>query len=334
MTVISRPAHRNSLASTRNKVSSPHSQAPSREAQAAKEAFRNGDLFDDATGHSREAELPKVAAMPADNAGPAKLIRHSEVKLDVPNASGLVALGDGQFIVVDDKKGIYLANHKGHSKKLESAKDHDGLRDLEGICLAPDGQQVLSLSEQSGTIMAFNLKRKDSGKIKLGKAKALGQLPQVGRVHNKGWEGMTILPGRFSPDGEARLLAVVERSPRRVGVFRYPSLEQESLLKLPKAAKKAMSDMSDIAVCPQTGHVFILSDESQSLVELRLNLRHQHAPGAMVDLSSLEVLGQHKLDFAPDEKTEGLSFDGAGRLYVATDERNRLVAYDVVRNDK
>lgn len=298
------------------------------------------DRLDSVAGDLALADLPQhlvdtavnATPNPAATVAPAHLQRVHDVKLDVDNASGIAALGDGRFIVVDDEKGIYLADKKGHSDKLVSSKKDHALTDLEGVCLSPDGESILSLSERSGTLMRFSLKHKKHGKIKLTDGEIVGQLPKISRVHNKGWEGLTVLPGRFTPDGQPRLLAVSERSPRRLGVFSYPDLQQESLLKIPKDAKKQLSDMSDIAVCPQTGRVFVLSDESQSLVEFELNLRQQNAPGALLDTSELKMIGAHKLDFKREEKTEGLSFDGAGRLYIATDQRNRLVAYDVTRD--
>ena len=324
-----------------------HSPAPS---PAAATKAVNADLATGAPEHSPVSfdgldtqpgelaldDLPQDAVRSTSHdtdIAPARLQRIDEVKLDVPNASGIASLGDGQFIVVDDEKGIYLAKENGKSKKLVSSKHDHALTDLEGVCLTPDGQGILSISERSGTVTHYDLKHKHKGKIKLGDGEILGQLPKIQRVHNKGWEGLTVLPGRFCSDGQPRLLAVNERSPRRLGVFSYPGLQQQSLLKLPKNAKKFLSDMSDIAVCPQTGRVFVLSDESKSLVEFRMNLRQQNAPGALLDASDLQMISHHQLDFKRNEKTEGLSFDGAGRLYVATDQRNRLAAYDVTRDN-
>jgi len=247
-------------------------------------------------------------------------------------ASGVLALGGDRFLLVDDDLGICLVRSGENAELLLGTDAHPVLADLEGICWTPERDAVLLVSEAKRTIIKLGIEER-GGDVRLGDPEIVGKLPKVRSGNrNKGWEGIETAPGRFFDDGQPRLIGVKEGKPRRVGVFRFPDFEQECLLKLPDDAKAHLADISDVAVDPETGHLFLLSDESHSVVELELKLQKRNAPGAVLDRSTLTTLGVTELDTQRKEKAEGIDFGPDGALWIATDGRSSLLKFEVERN--
>ena len=271
--------------------------------KAAKEAAKK----EKAVKKGKALDLARVAFDPA--AGRLALLERR--KLKVPGASGIVPLGEGRLAVVHDDIGVFEVR-EGAATQVVSAKDHPGLEDLEGACLEPGGGAILVLCEARGAVSRIELAA--GGGLGPGSVPVLvGSLPDLESRANKGWEGLECLPGALSPDGEAKILAVHERDPRRLGVFAWPSLETTALLELPEALGDAASDLADIAVQPETGHVFLVSDESRTILELRLRAGPWR----------LEALARHTLVLKKGEKAEALAFEGDS-LWLATDGKARL----------
>ncbi|MFK7988419.1 MAG: SdiA-regulated domain-containing protein [Sandaracinaceae bacterium] len=212
------------------------------------------------------------------------------VPLEVPQASGLTALDDGTFAVVSDEGGVYRANRDGSAELWVAAP---ALDDLEGICRDPSGA-LFVVSERTG----------DVSRIEDGEVTTCGTLASIGRKRNKGWEGLAYRPARF---GGPHFIACHERSPRRLGVFDPVTLSTVAILRLPKATRRALADLSDLTVDPETGHWLVLSDESARIAELR------YEDGELAHLDAFRV------DVGKREKPEGLTFDADGRLWMATD---------------
>lgn len=236
-------------------------------------------------------------------------------KLEVPGASGIVVLGPGRLAVVHDDKGIYEVSAED-TERVIKAKAHKDFRDLEGICAAPEAGSLLVLSEEKGAVTQIYLDAEGSLDPDR-EPKALGRLDPIGDTDNKGWEGIELLPGGLTPNGRPRVLAVHERDPRRLGVFAWPSLEREALLELPAEVEDEADDLADIAVHPTTGHVMVASDESRTLLELRL----------LPDPWRLEALAVNELHLKKSEKAEALAFEG-DTLWFATDGKARLYRFE------
>lgn len=249
---------------------------------------------------------------------PARLTLVSQRELDVSGASGIVALGEARFAVVHDDKGVYQVGPEG-GKRVISSKKH-GLKDLEGLCRGPDGSHLLALSERTGAV--FQIALEADGDVEASAPHELGVLSEIGRARNKGWEGLDLLPAACCPDGKARLVAVHEGHPRRVGIFSLPDLSEEALLKVPRDAKPYALDLSDVAVDRSTGRLFLLSDESATVVELSL-------VGSSFDEASLVTVSVHQLELSDDEKPEALDFGPGGSLWLATDREARLYELEV-----
>ena len=225
-----------------------------------------------------------------------------------------MALGGARLAVVHDNKGVFEVAG-GAARQVIRSKDHSSLDDLEGACLSPSGGAILVLCERGGAVSQIELSA-DGGLDPANHPLEIGSLPDLGSKANKGWEGLECLRGALSPDGEAKILAVHERDPRRLGVFEWPSLETTALLELPDALAGAASDFADIAVQPETGHVFLVSDESRTILELRLR----------TDPWRLEALACHSLVLRKGEKAEALAFEG-DTLWLATDGKARLYRF-------
>lgn len=221
--------------------------------------------------------------------------------LAVPQASGLTALDDGSFAVVSDEDGVYRASPDGRAE-LWLGREHASLEDLEGICRDASGALVV-VSERTGIV----------SRIEGDRVTPKGALARIGKKKNKGWEGITFRPARF---GGPHFVACHERSPRRLGVFDVDTLETVHMMKLPKASKRALADLSDLTIDPESGHWLVLSDESARIAELRF------------DDGELEHLDVFRVDVGKNEKPEGLTFDREGRLWMVTDGEPHLRCFE------
>ncbi len=261
--------------------------------------------------------------------------RHAELRiteehtLDSKEASAVLRTPKG-WLIADDDKGLFYQTQKGDVDKIIGAKNK-AVQGIEGLCLSEDGKTLYTLSEDSRAVYAVPVSSDKKGHPTLGKPERLGRLPALGEVENKGWEGLAVLPERFSADGKERLVAVHEGDPRQIGIFDLPDLSTSHLLKLPNEVKEHLSDLSDLAICPKTGHLFLLSDESHSIAELAFQTRHRSAPGALLEQIEIEYLGHTRLDLPKGAKPEGLSFDGDDTLWMVSDGDQRMWKIDVHR---
>jgi uncharacterized protein YjiK len=254
------------------------------------------------------------------------LTQASRTRLDLSGGvSGVVPLGGGRFAIVDDDKGIYEvadAASGGEVERVLSSKRHRALDDLEGICRAPGDGALLALSERSGVVLRIALDG-SGGVDPAAEPQKLGKLPKIGKGRNKGWEGLDLLPAALSPDGAERLVAVHEGFPRKVGLVRLPDLDDPVLLDLPPEVDEDDAlDLSDVAVDPATGHLFVLSDESATILELSLS----DQPWCLAGLAV------HRLDLSRKEKAEALAFEGPETLWLGTDRKAFLYELRVERD--
>lgn len=231
----------------------------------------------------------------------------SGMKLDAKEPSGVAVLPDGRIVVVDDERGLYDVD----SGRID-VEHRKRLRDLEGVTVSGDGKTLYVVSEADAVVHAIAIERDGS----FGEPEPLGELPDLDGPSNKGWEGIAWLPARFNPERRNRLVAVHEGNPRRVGLFDPDDLGNEELLKLPGDVKDALADLSDIAVDPATGNLFLLSDESSAIAEVKL----VREDGEL----ALETVGIRKLPFKKGLRPEGLAFDGNGNLLVVTEGDAKL----------
>ncbi len=239
--------------------------------------------------------------------------------LGVKSASAIAPLGGGLALVVDDDEGIFLADAAGGATLLRGRDDAKGLGDLEGLCLSDDGSTAFAVSEKKGQVFALAVER--GGKTaSLGEPELLGRVERPGDDKKRGWEGAAYLPTGALPGQGACLALVHEDKPMALGIFTLPALDEVALIPLEGRFAEWMGDASDVTVCPATGNLFLLSDQSRRIVEARLG------PGP-----TLDPLGMFDLDLSPDEKPEGIAFESDTRLVVVTDDASRLLRFSVAR---
>ena len=152
--------------------------------------------------------------------------------------------------------------------------------------------------------------------ITLGEAEKRGALPKLGSKSNKGWEGLAVRPGRFEKDKRPRLVAVHEGKPRQVGIFPLDDFNGGEILDLPGEVDGALDDLSDVAVHPKSGHIFLLSDESSALAEVEIVPSRKRRALATVRVERLPIEG--------GLKPEGICFDATGDLWLVTEEDRML----------
>lgn len=259
-----------------------------------------------------------TAAAPAKTPWPASLSVLEEVRADLGEASALVALPGSRFLVADDEGGVRLVDLTGTRPTvtlLHDADDDDRLAGLEGLTRV--GDVIIAVREQDGAMVSFAVPVSSSTTDS--DLETLGRLPRPptsdGKKSkaNKGWEGIAHLPAAVAFDGRDHLVAVHEGKPRAVGVFAWPSLTVEHTFAIDGDLAEHLPDLSDVAVHPATGEVWIVSDEGECVVRVGLSA------------TGLTFVAVHTLPVDDGEKPEGLAFDEHGALWVVTDDTGRLL---------
>lgn len=266
------------------------------------------------------AAVERTGAPTTDPVGPARFALLSRSALTIDEPSGVASLGDGLALVVDDRLGIYLLSPDGGAQLLRGPSDHPSLGDLECICLSEDGATAYTVSEGLGEVLAFQVTRQ-GGSVSLAEPRLLGVLPRPGSHANKGWEGSAVLPASRNPAGCEALIVAHEGAPKAIAVYSLPTLERTALVNIEGPIGDLLSDFSDVAVCPATGHLFLLSDQSTRLVEV------QWTPGDQ----QMKLLGHFDLPVIDNAKPEGVCFESANRLLVVTDRGRELLTFSVER---
>lgn len=297
----------------------------SQEERAAMDAF----VRSNAARFSSDAivALQRDFAMQPPQAAELAIVATSTMKIQ--EASGVAALGEGQFLIADDESGLFLCDGEGKGHLLLSGKEYPELRGLEGITMSTDGSTAYVVSEDSRRVYSIGIGHSDDGSVEVSEPQELGRLPKLSKHDNKGWEGISILPGAFSSDGEDKLVAVNEGRPRTIGIFSLPSCEEEQLIPLPDTFEDQLHDLSDVAICPKTGHLFLLSDESSAIAEVEFSTKHRAGPGALLPKSTLQLLQIFALP--PGQKSEGICFNGEGSLWVTSELDRSLTELRVDR---
>lgn len=245
----------------------------------------------------RAAEAPSSSGPGANEPDAVTIV--DEAKLAIGEASAVVALGGGRFLVADDEKGVQLVDVAlGKVQMLAPMNDVEGL--------AKVGDRFIAIEERSGVVWGFGL---DGVTKQLG---ALAHPPFTGEAKkNKGWEGIALLPAKLAADKKDHLVAVHEGTPKALALFAWPALTLEKVLALEGPLDGALGDLSDVAIDPANGELLLLSDQSRRFARVRLG-------------DALALVRLTDLPIAEEEKAEGVTFDDTGLLWIVTDATGRL----------
>jgi len=222
--------------------------------------------------------------------------------LGVQEASGLAPAADGAFFVVDDERGVFHCPPDGDSVNLDLG---EGFTDLESIAITPDGKQALVLAEHDGGIWRFCV---DDHNLRGGAR--LGSLPRLSEKKNRGWEGIAFAAAGTLAE-HMELVAVHQAKPRRIGLFDAETLTQQSLLRLPKDARKAIGELNGVAI-DAGGRILLLSGKSGRIAEMRL------------EDQALSLVRVYRIESSESDVPEGISIDAEGRVWLCTDGKGML----------
>jgi uncharacterized protein YjiK len=237
-----------------------------------------------------------------------------EVRAELGEASAVVALGGRRFVVADDEGGVRVVDASGPRAEVSilfDAGDDERVAGLEGLCLI-DGR-LHAIRERDGGIVSFAAPTGRRARRPTLEERGTLPRPPSGGKKNKGYEGLAFLPADVAFDGKDHLIAVHEGKPRAVSVFSWPDRVEEIHHDVDGDLDAHLPDLSDVAVHPATGELWLLSDESETIVVARL------------DKAGLHLVRVLALPVDDGEKPEGLAFDEDGALWLVTDDSGRLL---------
>lgn len=266
-------------------------------------------------GWSAVGALSRKAPEPTEK-GAAKFGKPELSKLKLKEASDVVALPGGQFLVVGDRTDkVGLIGKDGKLKELDLPGLKNGSSQLEGVAFDPVRNHLMVAREESGEILRYEWNPEKSAAPKLEKTFKLN----LDGPSNKGIEGLAYLSGQQSPTGRPHLVAAKEGSPREILLLADGGSSKGLKVKLEDQVKDVCKDFSAVAVDPKTGHLFISSDESSTVAQVRLKKKGNDVVGELVQSFPLRDKKDKSL-----ERVEGLTFDGKGNLYVLTENDGGL----------
>ncbi len=249
--------------------------------------------------------------------GAAKFDVAEKTKFPVKEASDVVALPGGKFLIVGDTADkIGLIGADGKLTKLKLPGLPNGNSQLEGVAYDPVRHHLMVSREESGQILRYEWNPEKNAPPKLEKTfdRNLTDGPK-----NKGVEGLAYLAGDFSPTGTPQLIAANEGSPRELVLLGDGGGGKPMKIKLEDQVKSVCKDFSAVAVDPKTGNIFISSDESSTVAQIELKREGDKITGRLVQSFPMRN-GKDK----PLERVEGLTFNEKGDLFVLTENDGAL----------
>lgn len=242
--------------------------------------------------------------------------RAEKTKVKVKEASDVVSLGQGRFLVVSDESdslGVVGTDGKLAKVKLDGLKN--GQSGLEGVAYDPLNKRLFVANEEKNEILRYAWD---------GDAKSTPTLEKTIKLEldgpkNKGIEGLCFMPGELSVTGRPQLLAVKEGEPQQLMVLDQAGQGSPVQVKLEQQVLDVCHDFSGLTIDPKSGHVFICSDESSTVAELELRKNGSGLEARLVRALPLRD-GKDK----PLERVEGITFDEAGDLHVMTENDGAL----------
>lgn len=235
----------------------------------------------------------------------------------MPEASDVVALPGGRFLVVGDRRdAAVLVGPDGSRRALKLPGLPNGNSQLEGVAYDPVRHHLFVSREEKRELLRYEWNpSKDQAPVL---EKTFG-LDGFGGPKNKGIEGLTYVRGDVSPTGTPQLLLAKEGKPRELALIGDGGKGKALPIKLEKEVYAVCRDFSAVGVDPKTGHLFLSSDESATVAQIRLARDGDQVVGKLVQSFPLRNdKGQ------PLERVEGLTFNEKGDLFVLTENDGKL----------
>jgi uncharacterized protein YjiK len=251
--------------------------------------------------------------------GPAKFGAPEKAKLDIVGASDITALPGGKFAVVADRRDVlYLTDGNTVTDKLHLPGVKDGSSMMEGVAFDPENNHLYITREEKHELVRFEWNPGGGSKPSYDKKFELSH----GGPLNKGFEGLTFMPSNVSPTGQSMVVLAKEASPREI-LFRGSNGGGNDLkLDLDDDAKKKCKDFSAVAVDPKTGDLFVSSQESSNVLQIKLTRDGDKIRGKIVQ--EISLVGKHG---KPLDRVEGLTFDAKGNMLALSETAGDLYTY-------
>ncbi|MFT3711471.1 MAG: SdiA-regulated domain-containing protein [Archangium sp.] len=258
---------------------------------------------------------PAAPRRSTPESGAARFELSGQLKTKMPEASDVTALPGGRFLVVGDQKdAAYIVDSEGNRKKLELPGLKNGKSQLEGVAYDPVRKQLFVSREEARELIRYDwdaMKKNDEPKYD----KSIELKGDVsGGAKNKGVEGMVYVPAEVSPTGDPQLLLAKEGKPRELALVQDNGKGKPLPVKLEKEVLAVCRDFSAVALDPKTGNIFISSDESATVAQVKLSRDGDKVVGKLVQSFPLRDEKGKSI-----ERVEGLTFNPKGDLFVLTE---------------
>ncbi len=266
---------------------------------------------------SNQNEVRSTSSSPSTP--PARFKLEGSSKVDVKEASDVAAIPGGGFIVVGDRSdSAEYITPEGDSVrfKLDGIKKRQS--GLEAVAYDPIRKNLFVASEEKQELYRYQMKF-DGKKPPEATLQATTSYELEGR-ENKGVEGLAYLPGDASPTGRPQLIMAKEGDPKMLLLLDDKGEGKPREIELDHTIKDACKDFSAVAVDPVSGHIFITSDASSLLAEVRLKRKGDAVVAELIQ--ALPLRDSHK---KPLERVEGATFDSKGNLYILQENNRKLL---------
>jgi uncharacterized protein YjiK len=247
---------------------------------------------------------------------PARFQPIGKKRVDLIEPSDVAFAPGGSFLVVGDLSDELLVLHADGRTARHALQGVKSKRSgMEAVAYDPERRRLFVALEERGLLVRFAFDPA-TGTAPVVEAK----LPlDLGSPSNKGVEGMTWVPAAHSPTGRSQLIVSKEQEPHTLALLEADGTGEPQRIALPPALAEGCRDLAAVALDPQTGHVFVASQESATLAELSLS---QSGPRLAAALLAVTPLLSKK--GRPFERVEGIAFDDRGDLYVLLENEREL----------
>ena len=250
---------------------------------------------------------------------PARFEPSQRINTSAKEASDAVTLPDGRIAIVGDLSDkLKLIDLRGRETVIDLPKLKNGKSQLEGIAYDPVRKHLFVSREESRVLLRYEWDPATNEKPKFQKGYDVSK-SFAGKERNKGVEGLAFLSAAFSPTCKAQLLIASEGNPKQLAMLDDGGGGKPTMITLEDQVKSACRDFSAVAVDPKSGNVFISSDESSVVVQLKLVRNGDKFTARLV--SSIPLRDDKNKPLA---RVEGLTFNAKGDLYVLTENDGRL----------
>ncbi len=238
------------------------------------------------------------------------------LKTGMKEASDVTALPNGRFLVVGDKRDwavIVGANGERHELDLPGLKK--GKSQLEGVAFDAAKGHLFVSREEAREVLRYSWDGSENSKATLDKKFDV----DAGGPINKGIEGLAYISGDVSPTGTPQMLLAKEGKPRELSLVADSGKGKGLPIKLEKEVLAVCRDFSAATIDPKTGDLFISSDESATVAQVKLLRDGDKVVGRLV-----QSIPMRNEKGKPLDRIEGLAFDPKGNLFVLTENDGEL----------